>query len=429
MVGEFMVKNYRNISVDRTMLSKLNILIGPNGSGKSNFLRDLGFFAKVVQNKPRTSEGTTALYETVSQNGWNRMLNFNALTAFIDFSWVLFPEGCMDPCQYKLKVHIGDNAVSQLDFYVASEFLAYDNPHDDKSDAHCFLFKCHGKSPGVGYFATDNDAMGNNKMQDCRKLTIRNNEIAFLQLDELRDTDMDFDKSYRSVYAERTNGLSRYLSRFFTYSCSEFSLNQIKKPANSGSTSFLAPDASNLANLLQQWRRESYDTTFSDYRAMITPLFGELHPIDIIIDPIPGTAEYLLGIGIRKQKYLMDDLSDGTIRAMIMAALLVDRKEKMSVCTIDEPEMNLHPEWQSRFSDWLLRSKASQQFFVSTHSPEILDPLTSAFMDGELKVFVFSDAQSIVELAPNSMSELYNKGFNLGDLYRAKAIEIGGWPR
>jgi ABC-type multidrug transport system ATPase subunit len=112
-----------------------------------------------------------------------------------------------------------------------------------------------------------------------------------------------------------------------------------------------------------------------------------------------------------------------------MAALLVDRKDKMSVCSIDEPEMNLHPEWQSRFSDWLLSSNASRQFFISSHSPEILDPLTPAFMNGDLKLFVFSDTEPIVELLPDKISELYGKGFNIGDLYRAKAIEIGGWPK
>jgi len=175
--------------------------------------------------------------------------------------------------------------------------------------------------------------------------------------------------------------------------------------------------------------REEYDTSFYDYRQIITNLLGETQPVDIFAESIPNTNEVQLTLGIRRKRYILDDLSDGTIRAMILAALLVDRKDRMSVCTIDEPEMNLHPEWQSRFSDWLLASNASQQFFVSTHSPEILDPLTPAFMSGEVKVFVFSDTQPFEELIPEDVSELYEKGFNLGDLYRAKAIEVGGWPR
>ena len=102
MVNEFMVKNYRNVSVEKIELGRVNLLIGPNGSGKSSFLRALGFWAKVVQNNPRPDEGTTALYETLSQNGWGRMLNFEADSNTIDFSWVFTPEKAREPYEYKL---------------------------------------------------------------------------------------------------------------------------------------------------------------------------------------------------------------------------------------------------------------------------------------------------------------------------------------
>jgi len=419
VVNEFMVKNYRNVSVDNTTLGKINLLIGPNGSGKSNFLKALGFCARVVQNRPKPNEGTTALFETLSQNGWNRMLNFRADSSFIEFSWIFSSDQRKEPYQYKLKLHVGDKAVNQLDFYIASEYFAYAKSLDSQHKTPYKFFNCHDQTPGIGYF-TYGGHMG--------QLSVRNNEVAFLQLDELRDADVEFDVNYRSVYAERINDLLKFLSRFYSYSCSDFSLKQIKKPIKSISSSFLASDASNLVNLLYRWLQDDYDTLY-EYRKMITPLFSEVHPVEVYIDPVPQTNDSQLMIGVHKQRYLLDDLSDGTIRAMIMAALLVDRKDKMSVCSIDEPEMNLHPEWQSRFSDWLLSSNASQQFFISSHSPEILDPLTPAFMRGDLKLFVFSDTDPLVELSPDKISDLYGKGFNIGDLYRSKSIEIGGWPK
>ena len=423
MVNEFMVKNYRNVSVEKTELGRVNLLIGPNGSGKSNFLRALGFWAKVVQNNPRPDEGTTALYETLSQNGWGRMLNFEADSNTIDFSWVFTPEKAREPYEYKLKLNMGRQTNNQLDFFIASEYLAYAKPKYPQHETPYNFFTCHDEAAGKGLFTiSSND-------RKRISLSVRNNEVAFLQLNELRNADKDFDESYRNIYAERMNDLLTYLTRFYSFSCSEFDIKQVKKPIKTNLASFLSPDASNLTNLLQRWLHEEYNTSFSEYRQMITPLFCEIHPVDVFIEPIPQTNTSQLFIGVRKQRYLLDDLSDGTIRAMILAALLVDRKDKMSVCTIDEPEMNLHPEWQNRFTDWLLESNASQQFFVSSHSPEILDPLTPAFMKSEVKVFVFSDEYSITELSPERIADLYGKGFNLGDLYRAKAIEIGGWPK
>ena len=423
MVNEFMVKNYRNVSVEKTQLGKVNLLIGPNGSGKSNFLKALGFWAKVVQNNARRDEGTTALYETLSQHGWSRMLNFEADSNYIDFSWVFSPEKTREPYEYKLKLNMERQTNNQLDFFIASEHLAFAKPIRPQHEVPYNFFTCHDEDAGKGLFT-----IGSSERKRI-SLSVRNNEVAFLQLNELRNTDKDFDESYRNVYAERMNDLLKYLTRFFCFSCSEFDIRQVKKPVKTSQASFLAPDACNLANLLQRWLHEEFNTSFSEYRQMITPLFGEVHPIDIFIEPISQTNTSQLVIGVRKQRYLLDDLSDGTIRAMILAALLVDRKDRMSVCTIDEPEMNLHPEWQNRFTDWLLASNASQQFFVSSHSPEILDPLTPAFMKNEVKVFVFSDDHSIAELSPERISDLYGKGFNLGDLYRAKAIEIGGWPK
>ena len=194
----------------------------------------------------------------------------------------------------------------------------------------------------------------------------------------------------------------------------------------------IGPNGSGKSNFLRAlgfWAgfvQKEYDT-FCEYRQMITPLFGKTQSIDLFIETLP-TNDLLVKIGINRHQYILEDLSDGTIRAMLLAALLVDRKDKMCVCAIDEPELSLHPEWQSRFTDWLLTSNASQQFFISTHSPEILDPLTPAFMDGTLKVFVFSDTLSIEALIPEKIAELYEQCFNLGDLYRSKAIEVGGWP-
>ena len=419
MVSEFTVQNFRNVSVDKAMLGKLNILIGPNGSGKSNFLRALGFGSQIVQNRPQLYEGTTALFEALSQNAWNRMLNFEADSSFIDFSWVFLPEQSNNPYEYKLKLHMGDTLVNQLDFFVAEESLAYAQALDTQYSTPYRFYSCHNETPGIGFFTTGSKTA---------RLSVRNNEVAFFQIDQLRDADRDFDDNYRrTVYEERMSDLLGFLSRFFSYSCSNFDLNQIKRPIKNNQFSFLLPDASNFVNLLQRWLQEEYDT-FYEYREMIAPLFGEIHPIELHIDHVPQTGYTQLMIGVRRKRLLLDDLSDGTIRAMILAALMVDRKNKMSVCSIDEPEMNLHPEWQSRFTDWLLPSNASQQFFISSHSPEILDPLTPAFMNGELKLFVFSETEPMEELSPDDIIELYGKGFNIGDLYRAKAIEIGGWP-
>lgn len=407
----------QRITVENLELGTLNILVGPNGSGKSNFLGALGFWADMLQNKPE--EGSTAFHQELSKRGWDRLLKFRTEARTIRFAWDFIPEVEKGEMKYSLNVHVGESAANRQDYYISREELSYATPISSAREQPYYFYKCH-ETPNFGFFSIRGSKQ--------RRLSVRNNEVVTLQLNELRDEDREFDSDYHETYSGSIQMLEKYLSRFFCYSCSNFNINALKKPVSMNQANgALSPDASNLANILLRWKTENFDF-FLQYREMVAPLFGYGEDISIDIDPIPGTTDMQLALTVGRQRYYPADLSDGTLRAMILAALLVDRLNQMSVCAIDEPELNLHPEWQSRFCDWLLASGSSRQYFISTHSPEILDPLTHAFMEGEAKVLVFSNNRPIRALERENIRALYDEGFNLGDLYRSKAIEVGGWP-
>ena len=79
----------------------------------------------------------------------------------------------------------------------------------------------------------------------------------------------------------------------------------------------------------------------------------------------------------------LDQLSGGY---RIILALVADLARRMAqgnpqeeeplkceaVVLIDEIELHLHPEWQQRVLDDLLRTFPNTQFLVSTHSPQVL---------------------------------------------------------
>ncbi|MFW5670134.1 MAG: AAA family ATPase, partial [Acetivibrio ethanolgignens] len=127
----------------------------------------------------------------------------------------------------------------------------------------------------------------------------------------------------------------------------------------------------------------------------------------------------------------LSEVSDGTIHLLLLLMMLnLPENSGISMLAIDEPEMNLHPAWQKLLANEILRCKSFKQSFISTHSPDFLDELTTGFLEGEVAVFVF-DPLSKTNIRKLDKEELKAdlQEWILGDLYRVGDPMIGGWPQ
>ena len=75
-------------------------------------------------------------------------------------------------------------------------------------------------------------------------------------------------------------------------------------------------------------------------------------------------------------------------------------------------------------------AQTDTQLVVSTHSPELLDSLTDAFLAGKANVFVFGEkeAGSLKAITLSDVQDKVSEGWQLGDLYRVGDPSVGGWP-
>jgi predicted ATPase len=75
----------------------------------------------------------------------------------------------------------------------------------------------------------------------------------------------------------------------------------------------------------------------------------------------------------------INKLSSGETQIIILFALMAFEADKNSIFIVDEPELSLHPKWQSEFmSSFLKLCPSSSQVLVATHSPEIVAGRKSA---------------------------------------------------
>lgn len=428
MIKSFSCSRYRNITINDMEFNRINVFIGPNNAGKTNLINAVSFLASILQQNI-FEEGSTAFYKQLEQKGWSRMLQQGADKRNIVLEWIIELAPDTPLFRYNLGFYIGESEIDRRNFFITSESLSYKEKNSTNALNPYNFFNCHNQNPNEGvfsYYSDDNNIKKNKRVS----LSVRNNETVLLQVDELIKQSKEFYEKYSNVkFKEGIENLVDYERRFFSYSSARFDLDTLRKDArNIGEHRRINISGTNLINVLQYWKYANVNI-FKKYCDMIKPLFGVGNNLDIDLIPIPSSDLLISNIIVGNKVYRLSDLSDGTLKAMILAMILIDQNDQASVIAIDEPELNLHPAWQQIFCAWLLNSKNSRQYFISTHSPEILDELTSGFVNGDISIFALSlQGTGFQRITKENVQEYLENEWNLGDLYRAKAIEIGGWP-
>ena len=133
-------------------------------------------------------------------------------------------------------------------------------------------------------------------------------------------------------------------------------------------------DASNLAPflyMLKQAYPDSYEDILQTVR-LVAPYFS-----DFVLEPNAENKEL---IRLRwKQKGMdatfgIDQLSDGTLRLICLAVLLLQPSElQPSTIILDEPELGLHPFAIQLLAELIHEASAKKQLIISTQSAELLD--------------------------------------------------------
>lgn len=80
------------------------------------------------------------------------------------------------------------------------------------------------------------------------------------------------------------------------------------------------------------------------------------------------------------KKLPLTSLSSGQLSILTLGLALISSIENDSLVCIDEPELNLHPQWQTeiiKLIELLSKSYTGCQFFIATHSPQIISNINS----------------------------------------------------
>jgi predicted ATPase len=134
---------------------------------------------------------------------------------------------------------------------------------------------------------------------------------------------------------------------------------------------FLFEDGGNLALVLNEMEHHRLLDRVNRYLEKLSDLLEEV----TVLTRGGVTQVYVREKGVR-EPFAATALSDGTLKLLCLLALLVDPEPPPLVC-IEEPETGLHPDAVRTVAELLVDASQRMQLVVTTHSPALVDALTS----------------------------------------------------
>jgi len=420
MIKQFSVKNFRNVNIDQVDFNQVNVLIGPNNSGKTNFIKALSFFANMIIFGKDNAYESSFLAE-VDRNGWGSLLNKRSKdSSQVAFNWSIELDG--EVCDYEFQFNVGQKAEQ---FYIAKEELSVSHKPAHESRPYNY-FKCHSEKKGTCVFSTATKKGEKNRRVE---MPVSNLDTVLLQFKDIlfEKPEIDSNSIIRTSFNPKFESLLKYFKGFSSYSSAQFNLSAIRQPVDAklkGST--LAKDGSNFVNVFNHYKTKDlfFKVRFEEYLKQLIP---HITATDVSIE----FEKLIFRLGYNQNQFDLGDVSDGTIKALLLTLLMVLPEENHSLIALDEPEMNIHPAWQKIIGKWVITQQSNRQYFISTHSPDFLDVFTDGFRAGQVGIFVFGEGQfneGIRKLSYDDMKDELGE-WQLGDLYRTNDPVIGGWPR
>lgn len=315
------VEGFKSIeSMDKPIeFGEITILIGANGAGKSNFISFFTMLNFLCSQSLQDYIGKQGFAESLLFNGAKQTESIKAEIQFID----------SDIKKDKYSFRLTYNREGTLFF--ADEYLEYSNSESDKPQEISLPIG----QPESG-LKSDMEHGG------------KTSEVIYYSLSRLR------------VYQFHDTSETAY----------------IRGRAYINDNTYLRHNAGNLAAYLYllkkkaEWR--NYYNRIISHIQRIYPQFD-----NFILEPEELNNQYLrLDYKEKDNDYRFGphQLSDGTIRFMALATLLLQPPDKMpSTIILDEPELGLHPAAITDFADMVKIASKHCQIILATQSTRLLD--------------------------------------------------------
>ena len=373
-------------------MEPLNVLIGPNGSGKSNFIEALA----LLQAAPHDLSAPVRRPSGISEWLWKGDDTPGA--AVVD-ALISFPHGPM-PLRHVLE--IGQQGER---FEVRDERIENERPNTSQTEPY-FYYRFQRGEPVINDFV--DELGGPRKERRLRRSTVHPEGSILSQRDD------------PDLYPELAWLQDQY-RRISLYRNWEFGPEaRLRQPPRADQPStFLTERGENLALLLSKLRGDSRQAFVETLQQLYDGIEG------FQVEVGRGGAEiFVVEQGAGERYIPASRLSDGTLRYMALAAILLD-PEPPPLVVIEEPELGIHPDITLVIGQMLVKASQRMQLVVTTHSRVVVDAL-SDYPSSVVVCEKYEGESEFERLEPKYLTKWLEE-YSLGKLWSAGDLGGNRW--
>lgn len=387
------IKGFRSLRDITWEPAKLNVLIGPNCSGKSNLLRGLALL--------RDAAGGQLPDEIVRQGGIGPILWDGRAPAL---SWVLKTDPIgerRDPTKEALTYELRLRQLGKTGSYRIEHELLGNYHLKDLGEFHepkKFLERRPGHAVTFDFQERKLVAHEGSVPDDQTLLALTAGPFANPIVLAFRDSLASWG-IYHDVHVDQQG--------------------EIRRAAVSRKQTRLAADAQNLIPVMHSLYTADREFKKEVDGAMRAAFGGDFEELTF-----PPAEDQRIQMRLRwkslKSAQSAADLSDGTIRFLLLLAILAN-PEPGSLIAIDEPEIGLHPSMLPIIAEFATEAATRTQVILTTHSPQLLD----AFGDNPPVTTVtrWEDGETRLSVINGEELQRWLKEYSLGSLFRSNELE------
>jgi predicted ATPase len=353
------IKGFKSIREMELELRPLNVLIGANGAGKSNFI---------------------AVFKLLNQMMQGNLQVFVAQAGGAD-SLLYFGQKVTD--EIRIELVFGRNAYSCTLLPTVDDKLIF-------GEEKCFF----QTTPGHPYPETLGTGHRESRLPDVSRA--KPSKVPGYVLSSMQ--------SWKLYHFDDTSDSAR-----------------VKKVGAINDNQYLRSDAGNLAALLYKLQRTAtrqYEAIRDTIR-LVAPFFDDFILRPSLDNPDSIRLEWR-EVG-SDYPFLAHQLSDGTLRFMCLATLLLQPALPDTIL-IDEPELGLHPYAITVLASLMRSASARAQLIVSTQSVSLINQ----FEAEDLLIVEREDHATVIKRIESQKLKEWLDDYSLGELWEKNVI--GGRP-
>ena len=323
-------------------MEPLNVLIGPNGSGKSNFIEALA----LLQAAPRDLSAPVRRPSGISEWLWK---GDDAPGAGVVDALVSYPNGTM-PLRHVLE--IGQQGER---FEVRDERIENESPNSGWEEPS-YYYRFQEGNPVISDYPDEPDVLRRERL--IGRINLRPEESILSQRD-------DPDRFPELGWLKEQYGKIKLYRNW------EFGPDAglRRSPRADEPSTFLTERGENLPLVLSKLRGDSRQK----FVKSLQQLYDGIDNFHVEVGG--GRAELFLVERGGGERYVpASRLSDGTLRYMALAAILLDPNPPPLV-VIEEPELGMHPDVVLSIGEMLIQASERTQLVVTTHSRVLINTL------------------------------------------------------